>query len=934
MIDKRQQYKIAAIRQLLRAAFTADDLRRFCLDRPAFRFLLDHFGPGFSFLQMIDAVLEQCLTQDLLPDLLDAVREVNTRQYERHGPYVLSEDEWLAGGAFPQSTPYVVGKSILPIPTAPAPPPHFVDREAELRQIVAHLTTDTAPAATAVQGMGGTGKTALVKKLAAQVAGSFPGGVLWTTLGLHPDPFHILESWALAAGGDVRAYTDVQQRAAAVRALLARRGQMLAILDDAWEYDCPCLLMQHALPANASVVITTRDAELARQLRCRVESLDILPEEDALDLLARLLGPLGEYDAAARQVARLVGCVPLALELAAGLADELSDLSDVALRLETRPTLGTLRLGAGERRDQSVEASLSLSYAAPSAELQRSFRYLGAFALAPFDTEAAAAVWDLQDRDEAADRLRRLARKSLLSRQEGRLYYQHGLLRAYALALLEREGEARPAAARHATHYRALALEADWQSVEAAFGQIRHGWEAIKSHAPEQTVGYLQALLPFLRWSGRWETLETWIEYALEQTREAREESVRGRLLNELGYLYWLWGRGTEALDSLGPALELCRQAGDRWGEAQALHLTGLVHRTASRYEQAMALAHESLQIRQEIGDGEGVGYCLHSIGLIHRLMGRYPQAVKVLKEAVAVFEQEDHDEGLSFCTANLGRVYRAMGRYEEALAYMQRGLALARRIGDRTGEGETLNTLGDVYRFWGEYERAMDLYRQSLEIQQELGSPIGQAYVIGDMGEVCFSRGEVDRAAELYQQALDLWQQVGDRKRQASLLDALGCVQRVKDEYEQAMDLLKRSLALRREIGERAGEGRALNQIGAVYLAQGDFDRALDCFRQSLEIARETLARPGEGAVLNNMGLALARRGAHAQALDHLEQSLTIAQELEEKGEEAIVQWNVGHLYEQMGQPEEAEAALARASTLCQQVGCAQGDGVRRWFE
>jgi tetratricopeptide (TPR) repeat protein len=933
-----EQYNLAAIRQLLQTAFTADDLRRFCLDRPSFRFIPNHFGPGFSFMQMIDVVLEQCRTQDLFSDLLAAVGQVNPRQYERHGPYFLQEDNQLRLGSIRFSTAGTMGRALSPIPTAPAPPPHFVDRQAELGRLLVHLTADAPVVTTAVQGMGGTGKTALAQKLAAQAADHFPGGVLWTTLGPQPDPFHILESWALTADGDVRSHTDLLRRAAAVRSLLALRGQMLAILDDAWEYECPHLLMHQALPANASVLVTTRDAGLAKQLRCRVESLDILPEEDALDLLTHLLGPLDPYEPAAREVVHLVGYVPLALELAAGLADEPADLPEVARRLKTRPTLRALRLGSGEQRDQSVESSLSLSYAALPARLQRCFRYLGSFAPSPFDADAVAVVWtiapDEPDREQVPELLRILTRQSLLSRQEGGAYSQHSLLRAYALALLEREGEAERAAMRHAAYYRALGLEADWRTMETAFGQIRHGWEAIQAYTPEQAVAYLQPLVPFLRWSGRWQTLVRWIEYTLEQTPQAREPGVRGRLLNELGYVYWLWGRGTEALDSLQPALGLCRQAGDRWGEAQALHFIGLVHRTASRFEQAMTYAHQSLNIRQEIGDGEGIGFCLHSIGLVHRLAGRYPQAVDFLRQGLVTFERDGHDEGISLCTANLGRVYRAMGRYEEALEYMQQGLALACQIGDRTGEGETLNTLGDVYRFWGNYERALDLYQQSLEIHQELGSPVGQAYVVGDMGEIFFSRGDYDRAFELYRQALELWQHVGDRKREASLLDSLGCVQRVKGENTLAIDLLQRSLALRREIGDRAGEGRALNQIGAVHLAEGDLSAALDCFSQALAIARETAARPGESAVLNNMGLVFARQGEYGLAFEHLEQSLAIARELGEKGEEGIVQWNLGRLYQEMGQPEEAELALGRACALHQQVGCAYGDGVRRWFE
>lgn len=929
-------YNIAAIRQLLRAAFTAEDLKRFCYDRTTFHFILDHFGLGFSFVQVIDVVLEQCRKHGLFPHLLADIRQINPRQYERHGPYVLKEGDQPSAGSVPPSTTGIMNGVTWPIPTAPAPPPHFVDRQAELSRLAARLAADAPAATTAVQGMGGNGKTALAKKLAAQVADRVPGGVLWATLGLQPDPFHILASWALAAGGDVRSHTDVRHRAAAVRSLLASRGPMLAVLDDVWEYECPHFLMQQALPANVSILVTTRDADLARQLRCRVESLDILPEEDALTLVRHLLGPLGSHEEAAREVANLVGHIPLALELAAGLADEPADLPEVARRLRTRPALGALRLGASEQRDQSVEASLSLSYAALPAELQRCFRYLGAFAPSPFDLEAVACVWAVGfgEREQVVDRLRILTRQSLLSRQEGETYSQHDLLRAYALALLEREGEAEVAAMRHIAHYQALVLKADWQTVEAVFSQVRHGWEAVKTYASDQVVGYLQPLVPFLRWSGRWETLVSWIKYALEGTAQACEPGTRGRLLNELGYVQWLWGRGAEALDSLQPALELCRQAEDGWGEAQSLNLMGLVHRTRGCLDQALTCFQESLAIRQEISDGEGIGFCLHNIGLVHRLAGHFPVAVDYLQRGLVVFEKEDHDEGVSLCTANLGRVYRAMGRYDEALHYMQQGLTLARQVGDRTGEGETLNTLGDVYRFWGDYERALDLYQQSLEIQQELGSPVGQAYVTADMGEVFFCRGEYERASELYQQALDLWQQVGDRKRQASLLDALACVQRVNGETEQAMDLLQRSLALRREVGDRAGEGRALNQIGAVRLTYGDSTPALDCFRQALGIARETASRPGEGAVLNNVGLALARQGEDAQAVEHLEQSLIIAQELGEKGEEAIVHWNLGRLHQEMGQPDAAEAALGRAATLCQQVGCVYGDGTRRWFE
>ena len=46
MTDDPPQPNIAKIRQLLLAAFTPEELRRFCQDRPDFRVITKRFGPG------------------------------------------------------------------------------------------------------------------------------------------------------------------------------------------------------------------------------------------------------------------------------------------------------------------------------------------------------------------------------------------------------------------------------------------------------------------------------------------------------------------------------------------------------------------------------------------------------------------------------------------------------------------------------------------------------------------------------------------------------------------------------------------------------------------------------------------------------------------------------------------------------------------------
>lgn len=86
--DDDHTYRVAAIRQMLLAAFTADELYRFCVDHPSFRPITDSFGPGQGLDDMVDEVIEYCRTRRLWRELLDEVAEANPRQYERFEPYL------------------------------------------------------------------------------------------------------------------------------------------------------------------------------------------------------------------------------------------------------------------------------------------------------------------------------------------------------------------------------------------------------------------------------------------------------------------------------------------------------------------------------------------------------------------------------------------------------------------------------------------------------------------------------------------------------------------------------------------------------------------------------------------------------------------------------------------------------------------------------
>jgi DNA-binding NarL/FixJ family response regulator len=78
---------IGAIRSLLRDAFSAVELKRFCQDRPLFRSIIDLFGPNSGLEDRVAVVIDYCETRKLFSELLSEVQEYNRAQFDRHQPY-------------------------------------------------------------------------------------------------------------------------------------------------------------------------------------------------------------------------------------------------------------------------------------------------------------------------------------------------------------------------------------------------------------------------------------------------------------------------------------------------------------------------------------------------------------------------------------------------------------------------------------------------------------------------------------------------------------------------------------------------------------------------------------------------------------------------------------------------------------------------------
>lgn len=161
MTHSEQSYNIAVIRRLLLAAFSPEDLRRFCQDRPTFRPIVNDFSRSHGLNEMIDRVIDYCETRALFDQLLAEIAQVNERQYARFRSELI-----IAPSAQPYFSKPHPGHPMIPQP----PQPHFsrrfplqsnfTGRHQERQLLSEWLTGDPSHVLTLV-AMGGMGKSSL-----------------------------------------------------------------------------------------------------------------------------------------------------------------------------------------------------------------------------------------------------------------------------------------------------------------------------------------------------------------------------------------------------------------------------------------------------------------------------------------------------------------------------------------------------------------------------------------------------------------------------------------------------------------------------------------------------------------------------------------------------------------------------------------------------
>ncbi|WP_188195722.1 ATP-binding protein [Nonomuraea sp. SYSU D8015] len=770
----------------------------------------------------------------------------------------------------------------------------FVGRERELA-VADEARAEGTVVITAIDGMGGVGKTALAVHWAHRVAGRFPDGQLYVDLQGYASgpPLSAMQALAvlLRALGVLAEQVPMglEEAAALYRSLLAGK-RVLVVLDNAYGAE----QVRPLLPGSPGcmVVVTSRDrlTGLVATHGAHRLTLDVLDPGEAAALLEQIVGRerVAAEPRAAAELARVCGHLPLALRIAAANLSRGPEqpIADYLAELQAGDPLDGLTVAHDPQA--AVRLAFDHSYHRLTADHRRLYGLLGLVPGPDVGVAGAAALAGLRTED-ARRALEELADAHLVQLRGRDRYGMHDLLALYARRRAEQH------------HGRAgceAALERllDWYLAGiGAAAELLYPEEVRLPHAPAaptalppgepaspppgvptpptfadppQAAAWLEAELP---------SLVAATLHAAGRVGESGPHPAAWRLADALRGFFWQRRPMVEWFLIAQAGLDAATAAGDVRAQVSGHLSLCQANRAASRREPARRHITRALTLARRAGWTDGQAAALSCEANVAWMAGDLRQAVDGLTQAVALYRRSGWAGGEADSLIDLGLIEMERGLLHVAATHFTQALEIYRQIGSRIGQTTALGALGEIDHLLGRSVAARQRVLGGLRLFQELGLRFGRVYFLRCLAELDRDTGHAKQALAHAQDALRLTGEIGDRSTEVRVRIVLGGVHLNLRDAQAAGDHYRQALELAQQIPSRTREAEARLGLAYVSLALDQPRQALDGARHALGLATAAGMRVVQGYAHTVLTLAHHRLGHHDQALTHARQAVEL---------------------------------------------------------
>lgn len=732
-------------------------------------------------------------------------------------------------------TPSEQSGQITPVDHLPRAVTDFVGREDVVSRLLAETRrVEARVPAVHIDGMAGSGKTALAVHLARQLSDRYPDAALFIDLCGHGEKHRVEPASALVTllrqlgvPAD-RVPVEFDDRVELWRHELGRRRSAV-VLDNAASSE----QIMPLLPTEpTTVVLVTSRRRLFHPDVGTSRTLPLLNPQESMDLLSLSVGRdrVEAEPAAAAEVVRRCGHLPLAIRLAgARLAHRRGwRLADLVEQLAGDP----LVLHHLAQEESTVTGAFAASYEPLPGSTKRVFRFLGLYPGNRFSPPVVAALTGLTLADAHAA-LDELVDRNLVEDLDSMRYRLHDLMRQYSIELCShadssddrRRGLARlfdftleavlrvadllePGVIRsQVTHMPSGQLElveavgeptADWVEAERTdlvtmvvsaheSGFYRHCWQLAR------------ALWRFCYIRGYFEDIILTHRVGLQAAEAAGDADALALMNNYLASAYVRTGNKRGALDHLTRSVDLSRNSRDVLNAARYRANLAAVYWWSGHLSESVELGLDCL--RDNVYRSIGGSILLPNLGLALTALGRYEEALRMHRLHLAWARTNSDDFHTLNALSHIGAVRVRMGDRPQAIRILMASLALRERTGHRYAEAEVRNDLGIAYRGLGRLSEAQQEHETARELSIGSGERHVEAAALNELGRTLLAQGRGGEAFERHQEALRLATRIAHPYEQGRALAGLA-EHFVRVDPVEARRHWERALAIFRRMG------------------------------------------------------------------------------------------------------------------------------------
>jgi predicted ATPase/class 3 adenylate cyclase len=631
----------------------------------------------------------------------------------------------------------------------------FVGRRRELEEVKDEIRSGRLLTLT---GPGGTGKTRLALRVAAELLPEFEDGTFFVALAPISERALVLPAVAQALGLPEATRGNVEDTL-----VDHLRDKRILLVTDNFEQvleGAPDVGMLLTSTEAVHVLATSREPlglsgeheypvpPLGLPDPAHLPAIERLSQYESVSLFverATAVQPAfrvtNENAPAVAEICTRLDGLPLAIELAAARTKILSPQAMLA-RLDRALPL----LAGGSRdlphRQRTLRDAIAWSYDLLAEPERRLFARLAAF-VGGFSLEAVEAVCNPGGELglNAFDGVASLSNKSLLRQMvtgpEEPRFFMLETIREYAGERLEAEPDAEDIRRRHAGFFLDLAERAEpeltgadqvrWlDALEAEHDNFRSALAWAAEHELNVALRMGGALWRFWQFRGHLREAAERLEAVLERPGPWDPAARAKALEGAGGVTYWM-GDFARARRRYEECLDIRLELGEPRAIAEAKYNLSFAHGIAPKpiqdLDAAMRLQDDALALFEQLGDREGIAKVTWGLATMAYGGEDWERMAELGTASVRMFRGLDNPFGLAWALHLEGLALAVLGRPDEAEISLREAMGIFLPSDDRSALALLVADLSILAESRGEIEQALRLAGAAESVEEEIGT-------------------------------------------------------------------------------------------------------------------------------------------------------------------------------------------------------------------